>query len=203
MQFIYGIFMFLSAYPMILSIRAKKKNTEKEEHHEIVRRLTSNADAPIDDAAGITKAPSNQSSKISIHQPTLSAQMLQRRTTSTRWGPSEVIENGYRRRVLIVEEEVTMASTEDANKKHGIFVQLVRAFTAELPFIAIITYIILIADQDLLEAKPEDLPGPWFNIYGVIFELQSAYGTVGLTLSEAAVSLSYYLHPLGKILIMV
>lgn len=171
LQFITAVFMFMSAYPLIFSHRRKTRD-----HHFKKRK----SQLPL------------LNSKSSTENLTI-AELTSKL--------NENVPYGWRKRVVIVEEEATLDAfqVEDPNIPKGILRQIFEILEQELPMLVMATIAILLAEQHKLDYKA---PGPWFSIWGIIFEVSSAFGTVGLTLSTAACSLSGFVSTFSKFVFM-
>ncbi|PIL33508.1 transporter [Ganoderma sinense ZZ0214-1] len=75
-----------------------------------------------------------------------------------------------------------------------------RQLSFDMWWLALALFLVCIIEKDGLE---DEANSSWFNIFNIIFELVSAYGTVGLSLGLpfASYSFSGALHPLSKLII--
>ena len=114
---------------------------------------------------------------------------------------------GWKSSKYIIEAEEALEATVDKSSEYAlrpvslrpIATQAKDLVTQEIPFISLCVLLILLSDFKRLERTQL----PWLNIWGVLFEASSAFGTCGLTLSTAPTSLSGFLSTFGKLVVMV
>ncbi|KAL8691907.1 MAG: hypothetical protein Q9218_002953 [Villophora microphyllina] len=171
---LYVIMMYISVYPVVITMR--NSNVYEE------RSLGIYSDDPSD-------GPSN---------PTLTKQNSDVPPTPT--SKKEALISGLKRRLTVMPNGNTSASKPAPSETRGYFVrqQLRGQLAHDLWWVVLAVLFITITETSSFERDPKT-----YSVFNIIFEVISAYGTVGLSvgLPDQAYSFSGGWHVLSKLIL--
>ncbi len=109
---------------------------------------------------------------------------------------------GWTKRTVSIEVEATLdlhAPIHQPHERRPVMTQLKDLSTSEIPLLIMLVLVIFLAEGDRVGNSRH----PWVSIWGVLFEMSSAFGPCGLSLSTAALSTAAFLRNVGKCVVMV
>jgi hypothetical protein len=190
-QFMLFMWMYIAIYPMLLSY----KRSRRDEHVPALNN-------PSVESALKIRLTDSANRLSAINQP-----KIDRFSTSIFSNVADRFTVDFSRfymhdKKVVVEREQTIDTHQDFNLKSEkpMTSQIKDLICQEIPATCAAIFAIVLNESDMLRRSSNP---NWMSIWGVMFEISSAYGTCGLTLSTHAVSLSGFFSTFSKLIIVV
>jgi Trk-type K+ transport system membrane component len=190
-QFMQFLWMYLAIYPMLLSFKRSRRN----EHNFALKTPT----------VAQTALSTTSDSPVSTSFLQIDNARASNETSSASSDDSDKIDfSGFyiRKQVVVLEEEGTLDAYRTVKiTGHKPLVAQIQSMVSEEITATCLAIFAVILDESNMLRRPTN--PTWMSIWGVLFEVSSAYGTCGLTLSTHAISLSGFFTPFSKFMIII